>query len=198
MDRTAARPALFFARRYNEAIKQLKKARQIDQNDIDEQTGYLFMSYERKDEFDNALEWFLVYESQKGVDDPEIDSFRQIYARSGWPGVLKRRLEIAEEKERNGAQNYNDIASLAAQVGDKEKAFAYLEKALPIGELFKASLRMDPNLDLLRSDPRFDTLIAAYLARVDDPHFADDHQATISAALTYKRHCRRALHRVRM
>ncbi len=70
------------------------------------------MSYERNDDFDNALEWFLVFESLTGTGEAEIDSFKQIYAGSGWPGVLKRRLEIAEEKERNGTQNYGEIAAL--------------------------------------------------------------------------------------
>ncbi|NOT47532.1 MAG: hypothetical protein HOP17_07250 [Acidobacteria bacterium] len=147
--------SLFFARRYDEAIEQVKKARQIDQNDIVEQTGYLFMSYEQNDDFDNALEWFLVFESLKGVGQKELDSFKNIYAKSGWPGVLQKRLEIAEEKDRSGAENYSEIASLAAQVGDKDKAFAYLQKALPKGHLFMAQLRIDPNLDALRSDPRY-------------------------------------------
>ncbi len=152
--------ALFYARHYDKAIEQVKKARELDPNDISEQTGYLFMSYQQKGDFSNALEWFLVFESLKGAGEAEIASFRQIYTRSGWPGVLQKRLEIAEEKERGGAKNYGEIASLAAQVGDKEKAFAYLEKAMPIGQLFRAGLRIDPNLDPLRSDPRFDALIA--------------------------------------
>lgn len=151
--------ALFFARRYDEAIAQLMKTRELDAKD-EEQTLYLFKSYEFNRDLDKAFEWFKVYESIRGIDDAGLKEFSDIYAASGWNGVLRKRLARAEARAETGEKNFGEIASLAAQVGETEKAFAYLEKALPIGQLFMAQILIEPTLDPLRSDPRFDSVIA--------------------------------------
>jgi DNA-binding winged helix-turn-helix (wHTH) protein/tetratricopeptide (TPR) repeat protein len=148
----------FLARRYDEAIVQLKKVRELDPRDP-EQLGYLFMSYQFKGDYDQALEWFLVRESVNGAGEPQMDLWKATYRDSGWEGVLKARLERAEQKEKTGANNFAEIASLAAQVGDKDKAFAYAAKAISQRRLFTSQFFVDPTLDPLRSDPRYGDLL---------------------------------------
>jgi hypothetical protein len=46
-----------------------------------------------------------------------------------------------------------------AQIGDKDKAFEYLEKSYQERELWMAYLQVDARLDSLRGDPRFDELV---------------------------------------
>jgi len=46
-----------------------------------------------------------------------------------------------------------------AGLGDKERVFAYLEKAYDERAGRLAWLDIDPTLDVVRSDPRFDNLI---------------------------------------
>lgn len=153
--------ALYFANRYDEAIEQLKKTRQLDNTDPT-QTAYLFRSYALKDDFAQAFEWFLVTEALKGSTQKEIDSFKQAYAEAGWPGVLRARLQRAELNEKEGRTNLTEIASLAAQLGDKDKAFKYLKKkeflAKPEPDL--GNLVIEPTFDSLRSDPRFESIVA--------------------------------------
>ncbi len=150
--------ALFFGGRYDEAIKQLKATRELDANDP-EQAGFIFTAYQMKGDFDRALEWFLITQTIKGAKETELNSWKDIYAESGWQGVLRKRLEIAEQKEKAGGNNFGEIASLAAQLGEKDKAFAYLEKEMPLARLFAAQMLVDPTLNSLRSDSRFDDLV---------------------------------------
>jgi DNA-binding winged helix-turn-helix (wHTH) protein/Tfp pilus assembly protein PilF/TolB-like protein len=152
--------ALYFARRYDEAIEQLKKVRELDNNDPT-QTAYLFRSYAQKGDFAQAFEWFMVTEEIKGSPQAQLDLFRLAYADSGWTGLLRARLERAELNEKNGRASLAEIASLAAQLGDTDKAFAYLDKkqylSKPEPDLGNALI--EPTFDSLRSDPRFVRLI---------------------------------------
>lgn len=153
--------ALYFAGRYAEAIEQLKKTTQLDPLDA-EQPEYMMMCHALKGDVAQAFEWFLVMEVTKNTSQGEIDSFKRVYSESGWPGVLRARLERAENSERAGGKNYGELASLAAQVGDNDKAFLYLEKR-EAGEKVEptiGNLRQEPTFDPLRSDPRFERLLA--------------------------------------
>ena len=153
--------ALYFADRYDEAIEQLKKTTQLDPQDK-EQPEYLMMCHALKGDVAQAFEWFLVMEVTKKTSQAEIDSFKRVYSESGWPGILRARLERAENNERAGDKNYGELASLAAQVGDNDKAFLYLEKR-EAGEKVEPTiggLRQEPTFDSLRSDPRFERLLA--------------------------------------
>jgi hypothetical protein len=55
-------------------------------------------------------------------------------------------------------QRYVSSASIAmtyAALGDKDQAFAWLEKADKAHDALLARLKVDPRFDILRSDPRF-------------------------------------------
>ena len=113
-------------------------------------------------DFERAFEWFLVMEATKSTSQAEIDSFKRVYSESGWPGVLRARLARAENREREGDPNYGELASLAAQLGENDKAFFYLEKrqAGQKVEPTVGNLSIEPTFDPLRSDPRFERLLA--------------------------------------
>ena len=50
-------------------------------------------------------------------------------------------------------------AAYNAQIGNKDKAFEYLEKSYQRRELWMSYLHVDPLLDSLRDDPRFEELV---------------------------------------
>ena len=52
-----------------------------------------------------------------------------------------------------------DLTSFFAQAGDKEKAFAWLEKAFQRRVSVLTNIGVDPAFDPIRSDPRFDDLL---------------------------------------
>ncbi len=148
--------ALFYASRYDAAIAQIKQTRELDETDV-EQAGYISVSYEMKGDYENALEWFLIIEK---AEKPQIEAWKKIFAEAGWQGVLRRRLELAEQKA--DGKNFGEIASLAARLGEKEKALEYLAKEMPLERLFAAQITVDPTFDSLRSDARFAEVIKSW------------------------------------
>lgn len=149
---------LYFARRYDEAIVQLKRVVEMDANHL--RTYYwLSRSFEQKGDYAQAFEWFLRGETQDGKSAEELNAWKTVYAESGWQGVLQRQLEMSKEKEKKGEVKSAAVARLSAQLGDTEQAFVYLEKSYQKRELLMIMLLIDPQLDSLRSDPRFDELV---------------------------------------
>lgn len=147
--------ALFFARRYDDAIAQLVRVRERDPNDP-EQARFIYLAYEMKNEPQNALKFLLITEAIKGTDAAEMERWKSIFTQTGWNGVLKRRLDF--EKSRESENNFSLIASLASQLGEKEIAFEYIAKEVPLNRLFMAQLYVEPTLDPIRDDPRYEEL----------------------------------------
>jgi hypothetical protein len=52
-----------------------------------------------------------------------------------------------------------DIAEFHAQLGQRDEAFAWLEKAYDERSVWMAQLSGEPKFDPLRSDPRFQDLV---------------------------------------
>lgn len=52
-----------------------------------------------------------------------------------------------------------DMVEIYAQVGDKDKAFEWLERASAERTYMMIYLKVAPNLDPLRSDPRFTSML---------------------------------------
>jgi serine/threonine protein kinase len=84
---------------------------------------------------------------------PVAKAFRQAFNKSGFPGFLREDVNRCE-----AAGNYRGLADDYATLGDKDAAFAALEKAFASrsGILF---IKLDPELDNMRSDPRFADLL---------------------------------------
>jgi hypothetical protein len=62
-----------------------------------------------------------------------------------------------ESKKRPLIQSF--VARVYAQLGDKERAFAWLEKAIDERDPSVIRLKIDPMFDNLRSDPRYTKLL---------------------------------------
>jgi DNA-binding winged helix-turn-helix (wHTH) protein/tetratricopeptide (TPR) repeat protein len=146
--------ALFLTRRYDDAIVQFNQV--IEMNPSNNFTySSLSDSYHWKGDYDRAFKYFLLAETQYGANVEAINSWETVYAKSGWQGVLRGQLERWKQMEIKGDTSFMEIASLSAQLGDKEQAFAYLEKSYQKRELFMTWILVEPRLDSLHSDPRF-------------------------------------------
>jgi hypothetical protein len=92
------------------------------------------------------------------ADEATVQAFQTAYKLSGWRGIMK---ELAKRFEQN-EERYFFGAYYNAQAGNKDKAFEYLEKSYQRREMWMAYLQVEPRLDPLRDDPRFDELVRRF------------------------------------
>jgi tetratricopeptide (TPR) repeat protein len=147
--------ALYYARRYAESEAEWRRLIDLNPNHpliYD----FLIKCLAPQGKESEALENLIKRLSITKAGDENIERVRRAYATSGWRGVNLERIRIAEASEE---PNINELARLYAAVGDKEKAIAYLEKAVRERSNMIAVLQVDPDLDPLRGDPRFEDLV---------------------------------------
>jgi hypothetical protein len=76
-------------------------------------------------------------------------------AQSYW----KLRLAWAQEDLKHGRNASFDFAVAYSNLGDKDRAFQWLEKSYQEHSAWMAELKINPMNDPLRSDPRFEALV---------------------------------------
>ncbi len=146
--------SLYFARRYDEAVLQLKRVIAMDPN-FRSTYPWLWQSLEMQGNHADAFEWFLKDQALQKKDDATVQFFKTAYQTSGWQGVLREQVKQFDA----GNIVYFLGAGFNAKVGNKDKAFEYLEKSYQRREFWMSMLKVDPSLDSLRDDPRFDELV---------------------------------------
>jgi hypothetical protein len=75
------------------------------------------------------------------------------FATGGWQGFLREMTS----KRPDGVLSYT-LATMFVELGEKDKAFAELEKAFENREYQMRFIKIDPSVDALRDDPRFKDL----------------------------------------
>ena len=144
---------LIFARRYDDAITQLRKTLELD---ADSELAHfsLAIAYQMKGNYAEAVEEYAKYQEQIG--EPQTAAImRESYSKSGWQGFLRM---ITEKRIRFNSP-LDNLATFYAALGEKDKAFAELNKSYENRENIMSQLKVDPRLDPLRSDPRFADLV---------------------------------------
>lgn len=144
---------LFLARRYDEAEQQLRKTLELDPNFA---VAYRTLGevYDARGLYEKSLDVALT-----GEPPEEIARVKKIYAASGMEGIWRDRLAgFLENSNRKDVSPFT-IAMLYARLGDNDKAFEWLEKAVEGRSVQFTYLIADPRYDNLRSDPRFADLL---------------------------------------
>ena len=155
---------LFYARRPDEAIAQLQKALEMDSS-FGMAHVVLGYAYEQKGVFDQAIAEFQKGATLTGGSPARSGALGHAYAMAG-----KRReaIDLLEKLKLSSKQEYVSpyaVALIYVALGDKDRAFAWLEKAYRDRYWMMAFLKVDPRLDPLRPDPRF----RAVLSRMNFP-----------------------------
>jgi tetratricopeptide (TPR) repeat protein len=142
----------YFARQYDQTLKQTRRAFELDPKADAHWT--LGVIYREKGMYQDAIREF---EQERG-NVYVLAHLGNAYARAG--RITEARETIARLKERVGKQNVTyGIALVYAGLGEKDEAFAWLEKAYKARDKGLTSLKIDQCLDPLRSDPRFQDLL---------------------------------------
>ena len=109
------------------------------------------MYKEAVEEWEEAMTGF-------GYDDL-AEGLRRGYAADGFQGAV-RQWAAGWERATNGEGfPLEHLAYLCILLGEKDRAFTLLEKAIEVHSSGSAYLKVDPTFDDIRSDPRFADLL---------------------------------------
>ena len=147
----------YFARDYDRAIEQYQKALELDPNFI---RAYITLSsaLAQKGRLDEALAAVEKAIAKTG-DRAKVAYLGRIHALAGERQKALDAVEELKELSKNRPVSPHSIALIYASLGEKGLAFEWLEKAWEEGFVEPYSLKVDPWLDSLRDDPRFQKLL---------------------------------------
>jgi tetratricopeptide (TPR) repeat protein/predicted Ser/Thr protein kinase len=146
--------ALFYARRYEEAEEQFKRVLAMDQSFV-YTYSWLTSALALEGKETEAYDWFRKFLADRKANDETVQAFEKAFRTSGWRGVWR---EWIRRFDTVGGTTF-DRALYHAQLGNRDEAFKYLRKVYEQREIWMTYLRVEPRLDPLRNDPRFQDLL---------------------------------------
>lgn len=150
---------LYFARRYDEAIKQLRTAVAIDP-DYWFTREWLGRTYARLGRFAEAVAELHDAQRLEGSGNVEIESaLGRVYADAGNRTEATKVLNHLRERRRDEFVSGAFVATVQVGLHATDEALASLAQAEGQHSWFVAWWKVDPELDPLRSDPRFTALL---------------------------------------
>jgi TolB-like protein/Flp pilus assembly protein TadD len=148
----------YFARRYDEAIEQSRRTLAMEPY-FAEAHHMLGQVYEEKGMLTDAVAELEKAMMLSGDSRLEKAALGHAYAVSGRRAEAQKVLdELREESKQKYVPAYL-IAEIYVGMGDKDRAFEWLERAYQQREGYLVLIKVTPRLDSLRSDPRFQHLV---------------------------------------
>jgi TolB-like protein/Flp pilus assembly protein TadD len=148
---------LYYARRYEEAIEPLRKTLEMDPSFRQAYIG-LALCYTQINRFPEA-----VAELQKALslsrDAAVLSDLGYVYAVSGDRAGAQKVLDEMRELSRRSYVSPLDIAMIHVGLGNRDEAIELLNHAYEERSPQLRNLKVDPWLDSLRADPRFQDLL---------------------------------------
>jgi serine/threonine protein kinase/Tfp pilus assembly protein PilF len=149
-----------YTRQYPEAIEHAQKVLEIDPS-FSNSHIHLAEAYFYTGKYDL---WLDEAEKSATLDNDAnelaiVTAMKLEYLKSGYRGAFQRRAEMLEEQSKSRSVDPVLISSAYALAGDKDKAFAYLEKAFAEKNVHLSYIKVIRAWDSLRSDPRYADLL---------------------------------------
>lgn len=149
---------LYFSRQYDRAIEQFRKV--LEKDPSFGRAGIVIYAYVEKGMFSEALAQVEISPHHVYGEGPWYwSTLAYIYGRAGQKERARRELEKLEPL--NHRQQADPVSMMWAHLGleDKNEALADLENAYSDHFSVMSTLKVDPALDPLRSDARFQDLL---------------------------------------
>jgi tetratricopeptide (TPR) repeat protein len=141
----------FLARQYNQAVQQANRTLEIDPKSPQPIQNLAYVA-EATGDYKGAIEQWIRIERLLG-NDRRSEEIRHIFDKSGYRAYLAR-----DAKDKETARDFYDAGVDHALLGEKEAAFLDLQRAVDDGQQID-DLTLDPELDNIRSDPRYTDLL---------------------------------------
>jgi TolB-like protein/Flp pilus assembly protein TadD len=144
----------YYSRQYDQALALIQTVHSLDFNLPD--WNFLWGDvYAAKGMYPESIREFI-----KSGDGPySLGHLGNVYARAGQrEAALKTITRLEEFVRKDGVGRY-EIALIYIGMGRKQDAFKWLEASYQAHDVGLLYLKVDPSLDPLRSDPRFDDLV---------------------------------------
>ena len=148
---------LIYARRYDQALKQCAKALELDPTSGPAHLG-LGWAYRCKSLYEPAIAP-LRRACEFYPGSTPIGVLGEVYAAAGYRGEAQKILEQLQELSKQRYVTPYVVARIHVTLGEKDEALQWLEVAYQQRAEWMVLLKVDPCLDGLRLDPRFQDLI---------------------------------------
>ncbi|HET8676427.1 MAG TPA: tetratricopeptide repeat protein, partial [Blastocatellia bacterium] len=145
--------AWYYAREYDQMLAQCRRVIEMDAS-FGEVYVYLGLAYEQKGMFREAMDAYQKYSTLMGYNTLEAARIRAAPvadSRDYW----QKMVELA----RPPTGSEFDAAQAWSQLGESDKALESLEKVYANRDYHVLYLKVHPNLDPLRREPRFQSLL---------------------------------------
>jgi TolB-like protein/DNA-binding winged helix-turn-helix (wHTH) protein/Flp pilus assembly protein TadD len=149
---------LYLARRYDQAIEQLHKTLELDSS-FDLAHWNLGEVYEAKGDFAQATDAYARVARLSNDRPAVLASLARAQALSGNRDVAWSFVDRLRALSQSTYVSPFDLALVHVGLGMNDEAFAWLDKAYDDRSSRLVFIAVDPRLDALRTDPRFDDLL---------------------------------------
>ncbi|NNE98321.1 MAG: protein kinase [Pyrinomonadaceae bacterium] len=150
--------AFYHDQQFDRAIELAKETLKLDP-DYPAAHRLLSLGYQAKGLYEEAISendrWGELTDNQ-----PEADFCRaQIYAAAGREDEARKLIEPVEEDASSIDNAYRGLALVYSSLGDIDKALEMLHMSCDTKEIALLSIVVDPKLEPVRSDPRFEDIL---------------------------------------
>ncbi|TMQ58675.1 MAG: tetratricopeptide repeat protein [Candidatus Eisenbacteria bacterium] len=148
----------FYAGRYDKAIALLEKTLEQDPG-FARAYGQLGGIFEQMGKYEEAIEAFKKAKEVSGGATYSLTALTHAYALAGRRDEAERMLQQLEEIGKRKFVSSYSIAAVYVALGDTDRAFDYLDRAVQDHDRALIWLPVAPRFNRVRSDPRFRAIL---------------------------------------
>jgi tetratricopeptide (TPR) repeat protein len=148
---------LHFARRHHEAIAQCQATLELDPRFLGAHYN-LAMAFEAAGLLEQSVAAWLEVVRIENLPPEFLARLEAAFRNGGWTAYWQADIEEGLRMYESGWQGAGYLSFAYASLGDREAALQWLETAYADRDAKLAHINVDPRLDSLRDDPRFQEL----------------------------------------
>ena len=154
INNTVTASSLVYGRKFERALTQARKSFDLDQN-FPLSRLWLGLALIANGKYDEAIVFGNEGRQQSPTRWTILFSTALAHARAGHPAEARKIIGELKEIEKTQYVRTYYVAMIYAALGDKDNAFAELEKSFRDKDCYLPRARVDPFMDPLREDARF-------------------------------------------